>query len=714
MALRKEAIFQNDKGRFYKLNIYDSTWGGTTTDLTLSARGFDLEYQCKDRTRFTGVIPSYVTFDVVAENAVDEAFIEDVRGAAYKRFQLEILESTSVGSGYTNWWCGNILADVSDEQNLSFEAGTQTTFTATDGLAQLEDVLVNDNNTYNLNDLTTFVDYIRQCLLNDVGTSFCWGASDRFLYTMCNWSTDFMPSVAQGVDPLRQSGCIFRAFQEVVNGQNLTISSFEMLDRICRAWGARLFLSDGQWRFIQNNSYSQMSSGQFRRSYLKGSNTIDGSGVDDLIVSSGGNILGGGTFDVLPPVQKVQIPYDFLHDFDLLAEDVLIWNTVTDVSGGTGTLTSTTYRSSTNFNSIDLGTINAQTGASLNWNLYAIPNYFGTVAQIGSSFTTAFPSGVSYQKIATRVIARFKLVGDLGTTYYLSLTSTPQGGKEWTTSSTWTGNLTIYETSSTYFGYANSAAASQVGNDLLSITGHSEDNDDASILAIPDSGQLYLEIMGRFEMKGSDASGPQTQDVNSAHEINPDQPSQPGLALGIPNPDGVNQFLRYEVNGQATQEQIFSATQGSTLSTDVLILDKTLLGSGPLAMSNTRVICFSDTALTTFDDGTNETWQTYEQTTGDGETGPMTKILCKEILAGRIAGTSIFNGSLKRDNFHYHQAYKNISGTKIFVPQEMKFNAQESVWEGQWIESNISISGQTYSTSDTPDFRIANSNSNNY
>ena len=37
MALRKEGIFQNDEGRFYKLNIYDSTWGGTTTDLTVSA-----------------------------------------------------------------------------------------------------------------------------------------------------------------------------------------------------------------------------------------------------------------------------------------------------------------------------------------------------------------------------------------------------------------------------------------------------------------------------------------------------------------------------------------------------------------------------------------------------------------------------------------------------------------------------------------------------
>ena len=711
MALRKEGIFQNDEGRFFKLNIYDSAWGGLSTDLTVSARGFDLEYQCKDRTRFTGVIPSYVTFDVIPLNAVDEAFIEDVRGAAYKRFQIEILDSTSLTSGYGNWWCGNILSDVSDEENLSFEAGTQTTFTATDGLAQLEDVLVDDNNTYTINELTTFVDYIRKCLLNDVGTSFCWGASDRFLQTMCNWSTNSMPSVAQSVDPLRQSGCIFRAFQEVINGQNVTISSFEMLDRICRAWGARLFLADGQWRFIQNNSYSQMGSGQFRRSYYKGSNTVIASGADDIVVTSGGNILGGGTFDVLPPVQKVKIPYDFLHDFDLLNEDVTIWNTFTDVSGGSGTLTSTTYRSTSNFNSIDLGTINSQTGASLNWNLYAIPNYFGTQTQITNSFTTAFGSLPSFPRLETRIVARLKLVGDGGTTYYLSLTSSPQGGKQWTTSSTWIGNLAIYNEASIFTNYSNSAAASQVGNGLLSITGESIDG---TYNAIPDSGQLYLEVMGRFEMSGQLTNTIVTQDVNSAHEINPNQPSQQGLALGIANPDGVDQFLRYEVNGQATQQQIFSSTQGSTLSTDVLNLDKTLLGSGPTAMSNTRVICFSDTGLTTFDDGTNETWQTYEQTTGDGVKGPMTKILTKEILAGRIAGTSVFNGSLKRDNFSYHNAYKNISGTKIFVPQEMKFNAEKSVWDGQWIESNISISGQTYLTEDSPDFRIANNNSNNY
>ena len=708
MALRKEAIFQNDLGRFYKLNIYDSDFSGTATEFTVSSRGFDLEYQCKDRTRFTGVIPSFVTFDIVPRSTADETFIEDIRNATYKRFQIEILESLSVGSGYENWWCGNILSDVSSEQNLSFEAGTKATLTATDGLAQLEDVKVDDNNTYTLNQLTSFVDYIRQCLLNDVGTSFCWGASDRFLYTMCNWSTDTMPSVAQSVDPLRQSGCIFRAFQEVVQGEAITISSFEMLDRICRAWGARLFLSEGKWRFIQNNVYAQMSSGQFRREYLKGSNTIDGSAVDDLNVSSGGNVLGGGTFDILPPLQKVQIPYDFLHDYNLLVEPVVVWNTFTDSSGAFGTLSDTVYRSSTNFNSVSLGNINAQTDSNLAWNLYFIPNYFGTVAQINSSAPT---TQMGFDHMVTNLVARLKLVGDGGTTYYLSLTSSPQGsGKEWTTSSTWIGNMQIYQGTIPQ-QYSNSAAASNIGNGVASITGFSQDG---TFNAVPESGALSLEVLGRFAFTTFSGGVVNYTDVVSTMEVYPDQPTQQGLALGLGTPDGQNQFLRFQVNNSVIQEQLFSATQGSTVSTDILELDKLNLGTGPNAMSNTRVICFSDTGLTNNDNGTTATWQKYDQTTGDGVTGAMTKILCKEILAGRKQGASVFNGALRRDNFHFHKAYSNISGSKIFVPQEIKFNAEKSIWDGQWIECNIDVSGQTYNSADTPNLGIPNSNTNNY
>ena len=709
MALRREAEFQNDLGKYFKLNLYDSLSSGASTPFILSARGFDLEYQTKDRTRFTGVIPSSVSFDIVHTSSADDSLVNDIKTAPYKRFQLEILISDN-GTTFSEYWCGNVLSDVSAEQNLSFLAGTQTTITVTDGLAQLVDVKVDDNNSYNLNQLTSFVDYIRQCLLNDIGTSFCWGASDRFLQTMVNWWTDTMPSPAQSVDPLRQCGSIFRAFKTVENNQAVSISSFDMLDRICQAFGARLFLSKGQWRFHQVNSFAQMSSGQFRRSYYKGSNTVIASNPDDNIITSGGNVLNGGTFDTLPPVQKVKISYDFLHNLTLLNDPIVLWNTWTDAGGATGTLSNTVYDSSSNLLSQSLGNITQETNAALAWNLLFIPRYFGTSSQWNTSnpYPGAFGAG-----LATYILARFKLVGDSGTTYYLNITQNSSGAYEWTTDATLVGLKNIFSASH-YTDYWSLASGSPLNTNLLGLNGISVDG---TYDAIPDSGELFFEGYGRFTWVNPIGANAGTTDVDNSMTVYPNQsasPIQKGLALGCATPDGQDQHLSYLVNNASTTKNIFTVTQGSSVSNTILEADEQFLGTGPTAMSNTRIICFNNTSLLSFDTGTTETWQVYEQTTGDGVTGRITKILGKEILAGRKEGADIFNGALKIEDFEYYNAYSDISGSKIFVPQDIRFNASSSVWDGQWIQTNLDSSGQTYLSEDVVNLNATFVNSSNY
>ncbi len=191
-------------------------------------------------------------------------------------------------------------------------------------------------------------------------------------------------------------------------------------------------------------------------------------------------------------------------------------------------------------------------------------------------------------------------------------------------------------------------------------------------------------------------------------------PVQKGLALGCPTPDGQDQHLSYLVNNASTTKNIFTVTQGSSVSNTILEADEQFLGTGPTAMSNTRIICYSNTSLTSFDTGTNETWEVYEQTTGDGVTGRTTKILGKEILAGRKEGADIFNGALKIENFEYYNAYSDISGSKIFVPQDIRFNASSSVWDGQWIQTNLDSSGQTYLSEDVVNLNATFVNSSNY
>ena len=93
----------------------------------------------------------------------------------------------------------------------------------------------------------------------------------------------------------------------------------------------------------------------------------------------------------------------------------------------------------------------------------------------------------------------------------------------------------------------------------------------------------------------------------------------------------------------------------------------------------------------------------YQETTGDGTTGSITKTLCKEILAGRKTGVDVYNGSLQTNtatNYEYHLAFDSFSSTKVYVPNDITYNANEGIWNGQWIETDLDASGQSYTSDD--------------
>ena len=105
--IRNTSQFQNDLGKYYQLVIYDNTLTGDSTDtFTLSSRGFDLNYETEDRTRFTGLIPSNVEFDIITTSSADETLVSDIKGAAFGRFLIRIDESDD-GTSYSRWWAGN-------------------------------------------------------------------------------------------------------------------------------------------------------------------------------------------------------------------------------------------------------------------------------------------------------------------------------------------------------------------------------------------------------------------------------------------------------------------------------------------------------------------------------------------------------------------------------------------------------------------------------
>lgn len=739
MPIRSTAEFQNELGRYYKITIFDDTLSSDSSDtFTLSNRGFDLTYETEDRTRFTGLIPSKVEFDIVTTSVADETLASDIKGAAFGRFLIRIDKSDD-GTSYSRWWCGNILSDVSSNPDLSFQQHPSFTFTATDGLAELVDIRLDDNTTYaSLNTLTPFVDVIISSLKNDLDSSRFWdnsGSAHRFLRTMVNWYTDNMPTPASNIDPLRQSGSIFRAFREVENGTEVTISSYDALDRICKAWGARLFLADGRWNFTQNNAYTQMASGggQWRRDYYKQDNDVIASDSTDYRYSVS-NVLTGGSFDALPPVQSVVVPYNFLFDLDFISIPYVLWNTwVKGEVPDWGSPSATQHKTIATALERDMGSISAATNARIEWNLKFRPKWFGN----GSSFLTEpwSPHSSQYQNLACYVNAYLKLVGDSGKHYYIGMSgpatfltytaNSSVGVYEWIESGT-TASPSVPSQMNTNLknisigNFHNYSFWSQLpaGNNVTEISGSSVAGNGGSggsaLDAIPEDGTLFLVAYAQFKWQFSGFQMAPTVGFDVSGVMLPSGATSAGtptgidgLAVGLPVINDQNEFFRYVVDGSGTSINEFTSTQGTTVSNTILETEEVFFGTGPTALSNTKVIVITNVSggvLTpnTFDDGTTATWQVYHQSTGDGVTGRLSKILGKEILAGRKTPCDIFNGTIRDKDYEYFNAITNISGSKVFVPQQMSFNAEAGVWSGQWIEASVDISAQAYSTSQIP------------
>jgi hypothetical protein len=708
MALRRTAEFQNDQGIYYKLEIYDSLTGSPSSfTLQLGASGFELNYEAKDRSRFSGVIPSNVKFDIIPRDSSEQTVIDDIAAAAYGRFQLKILKSSD-GVSYNNYWVGNILSDVSSRQNLSFQAGTQQTITATDGLAELVDVAWTTGNTYADGTTYRFLAIIFNILRDTaiLNTSQYFGATENFLQTQVNWYTAQMPTPSVGKDPLYFSGIKPTALKKKENNEFVPIDAFDALDRIMKCWGARLMLSDGMWRMIQPNGYSDTN---FERTYRKGTTSVVSSSVVQLKTNAG-VVLGGGTFDSLHPVQQVQMYYDLLYDLQLLQFDIPLWMTkVGPALQKTDPPTLTVYGNTAAVGgglkfSQSIGIISAQTNATLEWNLLFRPeliyydgqyltNTTASLEMAQNFFDSRSASGAgSGASLRCQVFLNLKLVGDSGTTYYLNMTQLANGSAQvWDTTLANVGFPTIF-TGNDYQDWFNSPQAPDPRSGS-SIGG--------TYAAIPDSGELFIEGYSRFRWLATPWNP--SYEVDNADPLFPNQTGSviKGLAMGMTKPDGNTYYLRYLLNGNTTTQQLISANQGTAISNSILELDPVNLGSGPTAQTPTRILTFD--LAGNGDDGTAITWQVYQETTGDGTTGSITKILCKEILAGRKSGVDVYNGSIQTDtttNYEYHLSFDNIFGSKVYVPNEMTYSANEGIWDGQWIETDLDASGQGYSLTD--------------
>ena len=695
--------FQSDRGTYYKVSIID-TQSSTATqyDVEVAGNGFDLTYQTDTDDRFTGLIPSEVKFTMFVNkpfSSAKKSILDSIRTSEYKRWQLKI-ESSTNGTTYGLFWAGNLLNEINPEADESLP--TQFTLTAICGLAALENIQFNEDVNYLLTSPYSCYRYVFNAINTDINTDNNWATDDRFIRTMVDWTNSQIPRNS-ATDPLNNTRFLAAAYAPVDNnGTRQSETAFKLLNQICKAFGARLFLSEGIWYFIQVNTYEEMDSAdQYYRDYKKGNNgsthTPDFYGSIDLNTSEDGtNItrLAGNKFDYLGILKEATLNYEMFQSYDLLPL------TVTNASGTSNTVNNSLVAWN-GWHSTGLG-FNTDSGIYGINDLSTSADYAsyymgelelldGQTIKVTRTFNRAInDTSAGWGFTSNQSILfyhRLKLDDGAGTVRYARSTYTNGGLAQWTTNDVW-GNAPDYGVPYTFLsGFFN---ATPINDFILNF----------ETAQVPIGGDLYFECYAKVYYD----YGNSTDVADDGTEITSPTDQAKLYIYSAPESSNIQIFQSY-IDGESTSIQKFVTSQNITNGLTYEVGDLQI-GSGPTATNVGRLQCYNNTS---WDDGTNITWEAY----GGGSGKAISKLLLSEIMAGQNEGARVFDGALKilTDNVSTN-GYKFHNGitidSSLFVPYQTTFIANEDTWQGEWYEINTntttltdSVEAETIDTNNT-------------
>jgi hypothetical protein len=674
--------FQTDNGTFYKIEVFNNDSSDSTQYTpNVGADGFSLTYQTDTDNRFTGLIPSEVTFDIFLENDAQRAVANNIQTSTLGTFDMAIYKSID-DSSYDLYWAGVLLNDVSNEKDIDYPQ--KITLTAIDGLATLKDKPFNENVGYSTPSSFQVIAYF----LNAFRLQITWtdnyiAANEDLIFTYVNWSTD-SPGYVSHRDPLNFSRFNFMAFVDVNedDGTKEYKDTFFLLDSICKSFCVRCFFSEGTWHIVSVNNYDNWKSPNtnFFRKYINSSSVNPSTnGTTSKTLAEGTTIKRfGADFGMLPILKEVRAkysnltPYDIPQitynnnsdtstDYEFNSNEIPIWNgyTLNNVD-----FTGSNYdfnRASNDALIIDLGNVATVSGSGL-----LINRNFVQTTTTAINFSDV--SGAN-DLIKTELALRFRLVGT-SDTYYFPLS---QNNDTWFTTDIFPITQTIGPSYNNFI------------------------NVNIQTAELPESGQLFFEAYAKCFY--NNFAGVPTG-VNAIEITESTTTADPTKILVFSQPEfNEEQGFKYTLDNEVITDKFFisiNSPSGTAITDGVkLELDDNFFGTGPTSGAVGRLETFNYTT-SSFDDGTNATWKAF----GSGSGVEFTQLQVNQVLKGQMQGAKIFNGSLKitdkTNQYHF------INGIEIdstmYAPYQVTYNANEEVWSGVWYEIDLSTDTQTVSS----------------
>lgn len=293
----------------YIIEILDDDYVGTVQEMTLTAAA--LTWRPRKQDRYAAVIPSSLKFTILRNPIEAEvtALVNDMVDATEERFQVRV---TRNGLSY---WIGYMLIENIEYGVEPLENKPTFTIKAVDGLARMKDIEYNPGGT-----LYTGKESLKDHLINCINAINLaqYTTATAVLQTAMNWVEDQMnASAAPAIQKVRINHRVF--LNTDGSGAILSLSVLEVLEELCRRFGARFFFDQGLYKFHQVHDIGRAAGFPELATFFKNGNLAGVPGTDQVFEkvmrtaatqsSTDLQQLAGGKIGFLPPLQFFKETY---------------------------------------------------------------------------------------------------------------------------------------------------------------------------------------------------------------------------------------------------------------------------------------------------------------------------------------------------------------------------------------------------------------------
>lgn len=298
-AIKLFSEFQSSNGKYYKIEIWDENYSGTSPDeFNVTGDGFELNYSGQTDNIYSPIIGSSVSFGMYVQDAATIAFLTSIKQYQQSRYYVKINRGNTEASA-TFFWGGYISQDVIEIEDISqpYILNIQ----ATDGIAKLKDTTVTTS---------YFRQFTNQFIngLDAAGVFGIYGATDPVLAVVCNWWAAEM-TYNVNTNPLDETWADFRAFDTIDENGVLTGRNwYDVLSQMCYLFGLRFYYSNGQYRleqlFERDGSFVEHT---YQKDKTKIGATSAVNYTKTLDQTTNKARLAGNIFNFLPAVKNVTV-----------------------------------------------------------------------------------------------------------------------------------------------------------------------------------------------------------------------------------------------------------------------------------------------------------------------------------------------------------------------------------------------------------------------